>query len=522
MPNVNDFLREAVKDMPESFVDKELALKFLEIPANANPEIFQLKETQALRLLESVANFCECQDTWDTLVKKRLVSAEKAMRYLLPAHRDHILHSAHLYLLGLSLYFRMLRPDGALLTVIADTHWRDVQSLFSSTQLSYSCFPSLLFQGEPLAQAQARLPKVFPVPTDEINRLLTNCPACSPSDRATNAAYGLNSIMARCFPCCRPGPHIVKAVTEMANAVNDLDTGSLCVCDHYPHTIDDVDAIFLRRWGLASILHDSAYPLELASKQIEDYVGEAIGQLGCSISPCKASFGISLNCLCDFVTLPLIQNVCSERFNNEMFVDNSIKLLATNICHKLHVQYSPDTLSRIMTAWLESGLHAGKVDHGVFSALLMLRRINHEIVNRLEDRRLHRELVYDNPNRRVTEHHAASAVEYFYIECVDAAAAVYLHNSLKYIDFFSKDGVDYRDHPIAWMLFLCDQLQEWLRPSGDPTEDRMKLFKDAAKYSLILDGQKLVFQYPGDSDKVAADLRKHLRLFGEDFIVHGK
>jgi hypothetical protein len=174
-----------------------------------------------------------------------------------------------------------------------------------------------------------------------------------------------------------------------------------------------------------------------------------------------------------------------------------------------------------MTAWLESGLHAGKVDHGVFSSLLMLRRINHEIANRLGDRRLDRELVYDNPNRRVTEHHAASAVEFFYVECVDAAAAVYLHNSLKYIDFIGKDGVDFRDHPIAWMLFLCDQLQEWLRPSGDPSEDRMKLFKEAAKYSLVLDGAKLVFHYPGDSNDVAAALRKHLRLFGEDFIVHG-
>jgi hypothetical protein len=204
-----------------------------------------------------------------------------------------------------------------------------------------------------------------------------------------------------------------------------------------------------------------------------------------------------------------------------MYIDNSIKLLAANICHKLHVQYSPETLARIMTAWLESGLHAGKIDHGVFSALLMLRRINHEMINRLGARRSDRNLVFDNPNRRITHNHPASAVEFFYIECVDAAAAVYLHNSLKYIDFFGKDGVDYRDHPIAWMLFLCDQLQEWMRPSGDPSEDRMKLFKEAAKFVLIPDGSKLVFHYPGDYDKVAEDLRKHIRLFGEDFIIYG-
>jgi hypothetical protein len=71
------------------------------------------------------------------------------------------------------------------------------------------------------------------------------------------------------------------------------------------------------------------------------------------------------------------------------------------------------------------------------------------------------------------------------------------------------------------MLFLCDQLQEWMRPSGDPSEDRMKLFKEAAKFVLIPDGSKLVFHYPGDYDKVAEDLRKHIRLFGEDFIIYG-
>ena len=124
--------------------------------------------------------------------------------------------------------------------------------------------------------------------------------------------------------------------------------------------------MFRRRWGLTAILHDAAYPMELAAKQIEDYVDESVGKLRCSITPCKASFGIGLNCMCDFVTIPLLQNICSERFNPDMLADNSIKLLSTNICHKLHVEYSPETLARIMTAWLEDRLQQGKVDHVSF------------------------------------------------------------------------------------------------------------------------------------------------------------
>lgn len=517
MPNVNEFLRTAVDEMPGTFVEKELAFRFLNEQAD-----IQEKERLAIELLEAVAHNCECHATWETLVKNRLAAAEKAMRYLLPAHRDHILHSAHLYLLGLALYLRMLRPEGALLAVIADTHWRDAQALFGSSQLSYSCLPSLLLSGESFDDAKRRLPGTFDIPIGDMGQLLTECPACSPSERATGAAGRLGMEMLPYLECCGPGSHIIEAVNSVADAVARLDTGSLCICDHCPHTVADVDEVFRRRWGLAAILHDSAYPMELAARQIEDYVGESVGQLGCSVSPCKSSFGIVLNCLCDFVTLPLVQNICSERFNNEMFADNSIRLLATNICHKLHVEYSPETLARIMTTWLESGLHSGKVDHGVFSALLMLRRINHEIVNQLGDRRFDRQLCYDNPNRRVTKQHSASAVEFFYLECVDAAAAVYLHNALTYIDFFGQGPVDLQDHPIAWMLFLCDQLQEWLRPSGDPSENPMKLFTQAAQYSLVLDtGPKLIFHYPGDSAEVAAKLRRHLRLFGQDFIVHG-
>lgn len=518
MPNVNEFLRSAVNEMPDSFVEKEPAIQFLDEHADIHQ-----KEKLALALLESVAHFCECHDTWENLVKQRLTAAEKAMRYLLPAHRDHVLHSAHLYLLGLAVYLKILRPDPALAAVIADAHWRDAQAFFGSPQLSYACLPSLLLQSETLPALRSRVPAGLALSPDEIERLLTECPACSPSDEATAASDELAERLNPYLHCCEPGPHIIQAVRGIATAVEKLDTGSLCVYDHCPRSITDVDAVFRRRWGLTAILHDAAYPMQLAAEQIKDYVADAVGKLRCSVSPCVASFGINLNCICDFITIPLLQNVCSERFNPDMFGDNSIKLLATNICHKLHVEYCPETLSRTMTAWLEADLQEGRVDHGIFSALLMLRRINYEAISRLGDARFERDLVYDNDDRRVTEDHAASAVEHFYIECVDAAAAVYLHNALTYIDLFKQRPLDFRDHPTAWLLFLCDQLQEWLRPSGDPDENPMRLFSQANDYNLVIDtGPRLIFHYPGDSDKVADKIRTHLRLFGEDFIVHGK
>jgi len=51
---------------------------------------------------------------------------------------------------------------------------------------------------------------------------------------------------------------------------------------------------------------------------------------------------------------------------------------------------------------------------------------------------------------------------------------------------------------MARLLFLCDHLQEWLRPTGDLNEDPLKLFKQAKDYTLVLDeGPKLVLKYLG-------------------------
>jgi hypothetical protein len=373
MPNVNEFLRDAVDGMPESFVEKELAIQFLDEQADIHQ-----KEKLALQLLESVAHSCEYHETWETLVKNRLAAAEKAMRYLLPAHRDHILHSAHLYLLGVAVYLKMLRPNAALMAILGDTHWRDAQALFGSSQLSYACLPSLVPPGEKLDSLRNRFAGgIYDVAPEQLETVMTQCPACSPSDGATTASHRLTSEIAPYLHCCKPGVHILTAIEEVASAMRTLDTGSLCVCDHCPRSLDDVDAVFRRRWGMTALLHDAAYPMELAARQIDDYIAESVASLRCSISPCTASFGITLNCMCDFVTIPLVQTVCSERFNPDMFVDNSVRLLATNICHKLHVEYSPETLARIMTSWLEAGLQQGRVDHGIFSALLMLRRINY-------------------------------------------------------------------------------------------------------------------------------------------------
>jgi hypothetical protein len=479
-----------------------------------------MKKDLALDVLREVARLSECSATWKTLVEDRLVAAEKAMRYLLPTHRDHVLHSAHLYLLGLAIYLKMLRPVPALAAVIADNYFRDAKAFFGTPDTPYSCQRGILNPEQNLDEIRKRFSAgPFALDQRRILELTEQCNTCSPTDLATNANRDLSTQLQAYFRCCGPAPAIIQAVDNLSEAIRKLDWGSTNVWSHLPQCLEDVDTVFRRGWGLVALLHDAAYPIELAARQIDDYVERTITPLGCSFSPCPKPFGLTFNRICDFITVPLIQNVCSGKFNSVMYGDNSVMLLAANLSHKLHVEYSADTLARMMISWLEAGLAGGQIDHGVFSALLILRQTNHELLEKLGERRRNSELVVDNAQRRITEFHAASAVEFFYIECVDAAAAVYLHNAKTYIDLFKDRPLDYRNHPIAWLLFLCDQLQEWLRPSGAEPEDAMHFFGHANQYDMFVDaGPKLYFSYPGDVSTIGDTLNSHLRLFGNSFV----
>lgn len=514
MPTVTQFIRQAVAEAPDFFTEKATAIEFLDENSSLDK-----KKVSALKLLREVAVTSECPDTWKTLVEDRLVAAEQAMRYLLPTHRDHVLHSAHLYLLGLAIYLKMLRCDTVLAAVIADTYYRDVRAFFGSPDTPYSCQLGILNPLESLSDLRQRFPKEYRLSPASVSQLSEGCRTCSPSHAASDACKSFAEKFRREFACCNAGPSIIEAFERLSDAVGMLDRGPPSIESHLPRVLEDIDAVFRRRWGLSAILHDAAYPIELAAKQIDDYVAKTIAPLGCTFSPCPRPFGLNFNRVCDFVAIPLVQNVCSDRFSSLMYGDNSLTLIAANLSHKLHVEYSPQTLAHMMMSWLESSLANGWVDHGVFSALLMLRQVNHELLSRLGEKSRETDLVFDNKTRRVTEHYQASAAEFFYVECVDAAAAVYLHNTKRIVDLFKSRPIDYRTHPFAWLLFLCDQLQEWLRPAGGEYENAEELFKHADSYEIVVDsGPRLFFSFPGDSRNIGKLLQDHLRLFGDDII----
>ena len=140
MTSVTDWMINTVKQMPDSFPEKVRALDFLRDDYSDPNTTLAL----ARALLGEVATGCHSQKTWTFLIDTHLIAAEKAYQRLLPHHRDHVLHSAHLYLLGLCLYWTLIRPDAGLSACIANTQYLDAQAFYSPASRLYSCHPRLI------------------------------------------------------------------------------------------------------------------------------------------------------------------------------------------------------------------------------------------------------------------------------------------------------------------------------------------------------------------------------------------
>ena len=187
---------------------------------------------------------------------------------------------------------------------------------------------------------------------------------------------------------------------------------------------------FLRLWGLTSLFHDVGYPFELAHDQIRDYDERMWGK-GDNRTP-FVSYGnmeafdrLDAKAVDPALVDPELKKACVS-ING---------LLAYGVACRMgyYAATVADTLRYCAT-------HQPRfMDHAYFSAALLTRQIFDK-----------------NP-------------ESFSMEILDVLSAILLHNSLNKADKSDmKDRVDLKpvareDHPLAYLLILCDELQCWDR-----------------------------------------------------------
>lgn len=181
---------------------------------------------------------------------------------------------------------------------------------------------------------------------------------------------------------------------------------------------------FLRLWGMTSLFHDIGYPFQLAHEQIKAYTDGVLKKDG------ENNPYVSFGNLDAFLAINETQNAYLQKaLNTQETFSNFDELLAHGIEKREGYEKEivvPMLRKRITT----SRQH---MDHGYFSAVLFGQRL---LAQKMIDE-----------------------------ATLDVITAHLLHNNFNKYDY-PRDKVhkiSVREHPLAYLLMLCDELQNWDR-----------------------------------------------------------
>ena len=202
---------------------------------------------------------------------------------------------------------------------------------------------------------------------------------------------------------------------------------------------------FFFRWGVASLFHDVGYPVEIVGHQINRFIRMVADADGDEVR-IKAQIRFE-----NFSELNHIREVVPKRPFTRAYYDayescSYIDLLTPNdlLAHRVHQTLGTDLMEtkKAVDRFVDDMAASGFIDHGYYSAMIILKWYGYAI-----------QMSGDHPER-------------FYWPILDSATAILLHNYYRNVlqkKPFSLGPMDARKNPIAFLLILCDELQEWNR-----------------------------------------------------------
>ncbi len=250
------------------------------------------------------------------------------------------------------------------------------------------------------------------------------------------------------------------------NAVN-LDKA------YYPFSYDTKHEEFFYRWGIASLFHDVGYPVEIIGKQINKFISFAteVDQQGQVKTHLEFDNFEEFNTIAEILPKQDFIRSYYDKHPSCAYVDllNPNDLLA----HKLHLSLGVDlkTVKTALDRFPEIMAEHGFIDHGYYSAIIVLRWYG---------------FLIQSCNYKP---------EYFFYPILDSASAILLHNYYKNVILkppFNKGPLSPQEHPIAYLLILCDELQEWNRTPYGILDKKRNLAEEA---SVLITDKHLEMTY---------------------------
>ncbi len=232
---------------------------------------------------------------------------------------------------------------------------------------------------------------------------------------------------------------------------------------------------FFFQWGIAALCHDIGYPVEIVNGQIRKFIK--------LISDVEGK-NVSANPYLAFWTFDVLNSIPTrfrrkmEFDGKEMIIDNLLDLLSYDVSRKLGT--IPSTTKEYLDNFLSYMQKLGIVDHGFYSSLIVLKWYSYMVeINNL------------NP-------------EFLYNPILNVASAILLHNYYRNVlkkNPFGLGALAPDKHPIAYLLILCDELQEWNREAYGMV-DKHNVAADESRLEITSNLLKIAYLAPkGSLDK---------------------
>ncbi len=181
---------------------------------------------------------------------------------------------------------------------------------------------------------------------------------------------------------------------------------------------------FLKYWGLASLFHDIGYPFQLAHEQIKAYAEEVWG------GGAENNLYVSYGNLEEFIGLGEgARRQLAAAFPAAKPFSTYHDLFAYGLA--VREGYDPAAVCAKLTERIVR--QPEFMDHGYFSALILARQL------------------------------FAGGETAFGMEELDVLTAILLHNSFNKFDAPGRHPIGREEHPLSYLLILCDELQCWDR-----------------------------------------------------------
>lgn len=218
---------------------------------------------------------------------------------------------------------------------------------------------------------------------------------------------------------------------------------------------------FLYLWGLTALFHDIGYPFQLAHEQVKNYLEELWIEQNNNASAnsdeeasrkekekaIRATLPyVSFKNMDAFLNIsPDIREKLSEQLGSDVVFSSINELLAYGV--KKREGYDYDALVKTLKRRVEDQPYF--MDHGYFSSVILLKKL------------------FENPEFKFNGNH------------LDVITAILLHNSLNKYDVENSHKIAISEHPLSYLLILCDELQSWDRKAYGKNSKRKPIAWDA-------------------------------------------